>query len=111
MKKLSLSVLLTLMMTAVSFQGKSQEISSVTITGFSSNNHTKYKIETVNPDYTVIIKDFKDKDGNFHALMKKELDVWLKKGYKLIESSANSLTSGQSSTVSFVILFILIKEE
>lgn len=109
MKKIRLIAFFALMMTVVSFQGKSQEISSVTITGFSSNNHTKYKIEIVNPDYTVITKEFKDKDGNFHALMKQELDVWLKQGYKLVESNSNGSTP--SSASSFNVMFILIKEE
>lgn len=109
MKKISLIALLALMMTMVSFEGRTQEISSVTITGFSSNNHTKYRIEIVKPNYDVEIKEFKDKDGNFHALMKKELDLWLKQGYKLVESNSNG--SSPSSAGIFNVMLILIKEE
>jgi hypothetical protein len=109
MKKISLIALLTLMMTVVSFQGKAQEVSSVTITGFSWSNHTKYKIEIVKPQYEVETKEFKAKDGNFHALLKQELDVWLKKGFKIVESNSSGSTPSASAT--FNVMFILIKEE
>ena len=83
-----------------------QEKSTVIITGHTYSNETKYKIETVKPDYEVEKKESSIKETNFFALMKKEVDYWLNQNYKLVEATSNSL-----GPVDQRIIFVLIKEE
>ncbi len=100
MKKVSLIVFLTLMM--VSFQGNAQKVSTVIVSGEQAT--TKSHIEVVNPDYTVSIISY-GKDENILVMLKKELDVWLNKGY-VIESTT---TAGSQSKVIYKTIYVLVK--
>lgn len=108
MKKTSLIILF--LMLFVSVNSISQNISSVTINGLSYRNSSKYTIEIVNPQYEVETKNFKSRDGNFYVLMKKELDIWLSKGYKLESTSSNGYSTS-TDLPEFNLTYILIKEE
>src|SRR5690606_21248213 len=82
-----------------------QEKSTVIITGHTNfTQQAKYEIEIVKPNYITEKKEYKD--VHFYATIKKEVDYWVNQGYKLIETTSNSL--GQ---VNERITFILIKEE
>lgn len=102
MKKVRLMVLLTLMMTMVSFQGNAQKVSTVIVSGEKTT--PKSHIEVVNPDYTVSKTSF-DNDENILVMLKKELDVWLNKGY-VIESTT---TAGSQSKVIYKTIYVLVK--
>lgn len=102
MKKVSLIALLTLLITTVSLQGNAQKVSTVIVSGEQTT--TKSHIEVVNPDYTVSITSY-GKDENILVMLKKELDVWLNKGY-VIESTT---TAGSQSKVIYKTIYVLVK--
>lgn len=106
MKKLSLIALLTLMMMVVSFEAKTQETSTVIVSAMHSSNNVI--IETVLPDYSIEKKEI-GRGKNPHILieLKKELDLWIKKGYEVKHSIPHD--NGSFTNIRFT--FILMKEE
>lgn len=80
--------------------------STVIVTGKTDVIGSKYEIEIVKPDYDVEKKFSKGKEDNFFASMKREVDFWLEKGYKVIETSTNSV-----GTSSERMLIVLVKQD
>ncbi|WP_300664821.1 hypothetical protein [Fluviicola sp.] len=105
MKKLKM---ITLVMTML-FLGMSnvdaQDKSTVIISAKTYTTGSKYEIQIIKPDYEVENKLLKGKEEDFFVSVKKEVDYWLEKGYKLMEMTANSLATNHER-----VLIILIKE-
>ena len=104
MKKVSLIALLTLLMTMVSFQGKTQEVSTVIVSGYVIGS---VYIETIKPDYTVEIKEYDRKEEkNLLVEIKKELDFWINEGYVIDQTTSN----GSQGVLSYRYTYFLIKK-
>lgn len=103
MKKMSLIALFTLMMTVVSFQGKTQEITTVMIIG--EHDPMNIMVKTIDNNLEVSKTKHKRNKSDYHLVLKKEIDQWLKQGYKIKSTSTASNNTFSSTT------YILTKEE
>lgn len=107
MAKMRLIAFLTLIMISLNFQGFSQKISSVVVSGFNWGVGN-VRVEIVNPDYSVEIKDYSRKEErNLLVEIKKELDLWLNKGFTIEQSNSTK----DESTKEFRYTYILVKKE
>jgi len=61
--------------------------------------------ETIKPDYSVEKKETSKNQGDFHVLMKQEMDIWISQGYELVDLSNTPLGTYERT------LLVLIKEE
>jgi len=110
MKKISLIALLTLMM--VSFQGKTQENSSVLITIIKSGR--EITLQVVSPDYTVSSEKYKfKKEEPDEMILKREMDKWLEKGYHLGDTYVynHQQITGNTTFNTTYVNYVLIKKE
>jgi len=90
------------MMAMVSFQGFSQG-NTVLIVGHRTT--LDFAISVISPEYEESKNTYKHKDNSFYILLKKELDHWIKMGYKIIDSSIASGTPPN-----YEVIYILVKD-
>ncbi len=105
--KLKLIILGTAMYFFALFNSNAQS-NSVTITCFLSG-YDIY-IKTINEEYFVEEKELKGKDFDRDIEVKKEIDKWLRNGYR-IENSYFFAGGGSGNITSSRVTFILVKKE
>lgn len=107
MNKIRKLGILALIMIVVSFQGNTQEVSTVILSGWTYQLGV-VTIEIVKPDYSVEIREYGRKDEkNLLVEIKRELDYWINEGYSIHQTNSNS----GSTNIDFRYTYILIKQD
>lgn len=109
MKKISLITLLAL--STISFQSKAQESSSVMITVITYGK--EITLQVIDDQNKVSNEELKfSKDKPEQAILKSEMDKWIKKGYQLsqsygyVQSGLYMNSSGQISSTRYETLIL-----
>lgn len=88
MKKLITIMLFTLFTLFSSFESFSQDESGFeTVMVIASKKHSDFYIGRVTPENEETHNRYRFKDNSYNVMLKKELDKWMNKGFKIVDSS------------------------